>query len=416
VGYGGVRDLDRILVILAAGKGERLRPLTETKPKPLMPILGEPIICRHLRYAGHFDRVIVVGSYMIDMLRVQASKCRDGVEVIDQGRELGTGHALRVAMEYGGPGEYTIIYGDVFMSPMIYERLVKSRHPSILAGRVRNPWEYGVLIVDSGVLKGIVEKPKRGSEPSNLVFIGGLRVDYDELYRYLLGVRESPRGEFELTDAITAMAMDYDVNVIEVNEYWIDIGRPWDLLRANRIALENELEPGILGDVSPHSVVEGPVYIGPGSRIGPHSVVEGPVYIGPNTVIGPNSHIREYTILLEGSKVGFSTQVKASILFEHAKAPHLNYVGDSIIGEHVNLGAGTITANLRFDGKTVKMSVKGRRVDTGMRKLGAIMGGYAKTGINVSILPGVKIGSYATIYPGCVVDRDVCSGERFICR
>ena len=95
------------------------------------------------------------------------------------------------------------------------------------------------------------------------------------------------------------------------------------------------------------------------------------------------------------------------MFFEDAKAPHLSYVGDSVLGEHVNLGAGTVTANLRFDRKTVKMNVKGRRVDTGRRKLGAIIGGHAQTGINVSLLPGVKIGSYAIVYPGCVVYRDV---------
>ncbi len=101
---------------------------------------------------------------------------------------------------------------------------------------------------------------------------------------------------------------------------------------------------------------------------------------------------------------------------EHARAPHLNYVGDSIIGEHVNLGAGTITANLRFDDKTIRVTLKGKRVDSGRRKLGAIMGGYSKTGINVSLMPGVKVGSHAVIYPGCVVYRDVEPGGVYRCR
>lgn len=125
--------------------------------------------------------------------------------------------------------------------------------------------------------------------------------------------------------------------------------------------------------------------------------------------------MRPYTVILAGARVGFASEVKASILMEDARAPHLNYVGDSILGEHVNLGAGTVTANLRFDGATIKMTVKGVRVDTGLRKLGAIVGGHAQTGINVSIMPGVKIGSYALVYPGCVVYRDVPRGGVLKC-
>ena len=98
---------------------------------------------------------------------------------------------------------------------------------------------------------------------------------------------------------------------------------------------------------------------------------------------------------------------------ENTKIPHLSYVGDSVICEDVNFGAGTITANLRFDEKEVKVNIKNERVSSGRKKLGAIVGGHVRTGINVSILPGIKIGAYAWIYPGAVVDRDVNKGEFF---
>lgn len=119
---------------------------------------------------------------------------------------------------------------------------------------------------------------------------------------------------------------------------------------------------------------------------------------------------------MDGSSIGYSVEVKGSIVMNNSKIPHFNYVGDSIIGEHVNLGAGTVTANLRFDHGHIKVKVKSDVVDTNMEKLGSIIGGYAQTGINVSILPGKKIGSYALIYPGCVVDRDVNSHEVFKCK
>ncbi len=234
------------------------------------------------------------------------------------------------------------------------------------------------------------------------------------IVKYLEVLKPSPRGELEFTDALAAMARSTDVGVREL-PVWIDVGKPWDLLRAVRTAMELELEPGIYGDVASTAVIEGPVYIAPGAVVGHHTVVEGPAWIGPGARIGPNAHVRPYTQLDEVSFVGFSSQVKGSILMEGAKAPHLNYVGDSIVGEYVNLGAGTITANLRFDDKTVRVRVKNEVVDSGMRKLGAFIGGYAKTGINVSIMPGVKIGSRAVVYPGCRVDHDVPSGKVFKC-
>ncbi len=98
---------------------------------------------------------------------------------------------------------------------------------------------------------------------------------------------------------------------------------------------------------------------------------------------------------------------------EDSKIPHLSYVGDSVICEDVNLGAGTLVANLRFDENHVKMRIKGKLEDSGRKKLGTVIGGHSRIGINVTILPGVKIGSYARIYPGAVVNRDVNKGEFF---
>ncbi len=411
----------KILAILAGGKGERLRPLTETRPKPLMPILGEPIICRHLRMAskhGSYDSIVILASYMKDRVREGVEECGFDVEIVDQGRELGTGHAILRVMEAVGPGEYTVIYSDVYLHEGYYEVLSKARTPAVLAGMTDRPSEYGVIQVEDGRLKGVVEKPKEAPGQEAWVFIGGLKLSYDEAIGYLRSLTPSPRGEYEVTDALTMMASDYEVEVARGSPEWpwLDIGRPWDLLVANRLALESaEFRGGVYGDVDGRASVEGKVYIGEGARVEAYSVVEGPAYIGEEARVGPNAHIRPYTVMLRGSKAGFSTQVKASILMEHSKAPHLNYVGDSILGEHVNLGAGTITANLRFDDKPVKMTVKGVRVDTGMRKLGAVVGGYTKTGINVSIMPGVKIGAHAVIWPGCVVNRDVGSGEVYKC-
>ncbi|MCS7107216.1 MAG: sugar phosphate nucleotidyltransferase [Acidilobaceae archaeon] len=406
----------RFLVLLAAGKGERLRPLSETRPKPLMPVLGEPLLCRHLRLArqhAEFDRIIVVASYMKEALEKAVRSCGGG-EVVDQGAELGTGHAIARSMEHGGPGEYTIVYSDVFMLEEGYRILSNLPSPSLLVAEVDKPWEYGAVEVERGELRRVREKPKEGEEAGNLVFAGALKLDY-EVLELLRELRPSPRGEYEVTDALNLLAQRESVAVASLGKGWRDVGRPWDLLLVNRMALEHELRGEVKGEVSPRAEIEGKVYVEEGAEVKAFAVVEGPAFIGRGAEVGPHSHIRPYTVMLEEAHVGAFSQVKASLIMEGSKAPHLNYVGDSVVGEHVNLGAGTITANFRFDGEAVKVNVKGGRVSSDLRKLGAFIGGYAKTGINVSIMPGVKIGSHAWIWPGCVVNRDVERGERYNC-
>lgn len=143
------------------------------------------------------------------------------------------------------------------------------------------------------------------------------------------------------------------------------------------------------------------------ARILEFSVIEEPCYIGNGVTVGPLAYIRPYSIIGDNCYVGAFSQVKASIVLDKTNIPHLNYVGNSIIGKNCNIGAGTKTANLRFDEKNVKISYNGKRIDSGRKKLGAIIGDNVKIGINVSLMPGVKIGSGCYIGAGVIVDRDL---------
>ena len=143
------------------------------------------------------------------------------------------------------------------------------------------------------------------------------------------------------------------------------------------------------------------------------SYLEGPVHVGKRCQIGPNAYLRPYSSLGDDVKVGAGCEIKNSIVMKNTKIPHLSYVGDSILGEGCSLGAGTITANLRFDEAQIKSKLRGSWVDSGRKKLGAILGDGAKTGINVSTLPGVKIGRGAWIGPGAIVAQDVPSNARY---
>ena len=158
--------------------------------------------------------------------------------------------------------------------------------------------------------------------------------------------------------------------------------------------------------------LKGSVSLAKGSHVKSGSYIEGPVYVGEGAVVGPNAYLRPGTSLGKGAKVGAGCEVKNSIVMDEAKIPHLCYIGDSVLGGDVSLGAGTITANLKFNDSNVVSRVKGKLVDSGQRKLGAILGDGVKTGINVSIFPGVKIGADAWIGPGAIVRADVPSRAR----
>ena len=143
--------------------------------------------------------------------------------------------------------------------------------------------------------------------------------------------------------------------------------------------------------------------MGENSVIKSGTYIEGPVWIGEDCVVGPNAYLRKGTVLCGNNKVGAASEIKNAILFEGAKAPHHNYVGDSVIGRECNLGSGTKVANLRLDKKEISVTHKGKRVVTGRRKLGVIMGDNVATGINSSINSGTIIGSETRIGPNALI-------------
>ena len=160
----------------------------------------------------------------------------------------------------------------------------------------------------------------------------------------------------------------------KVTDYWMDVGRPWDLLKANEV-LMSRIKGSVKGTVEPGATLKGEVVVEEGATVRSGSYIDGPVYISQGCDIGPNCYIRPSTSLGMGVKVGASVEVKNSIIMAKTHVPHHNYVGDSVIGERCNLGAGTKIANLRFDNMPVKVTVSGEVIDTGLRKLGVIMGG-----------------------------------------
>jgi bifunctional UDP-N-acetylglucosamine pyrophosphorylase / glucosamine-1-phosphate N-acetyltransferase len=176
---------------------------------------------------------------------------------------------------------------------------------------------------------------------------------------------------------------------------WALLGEPLDEVLAGLPSsdLQGQLSPEV-------HLVGDRIVISAGARIHPNVVIEGPVFIGRDTEVRPGAYIRGGVWIGERCVVGTNTEIKRAILLRHARAPHLNYVGDSILGADVNLGAGTILSNFRHDGETIRIPAGGRRLDTGRRKLGAILGDGVLTGCNSVLHPGVVVGRETQIYPG----------------
>jgi bifunctional UDP-N-acetylglucosamine pyrophosphorylase/glucosamine-1-phosphate N-acetyltransferase len=153
----------------------------------------------------------------------------------------------------------------------------------------------------------------------------------------------------------------------------------------------------------------GPVTVAETARIRSGAYIEGPAFVDEESDVGPNCYIRPCTSIGRKVRVGNACEIKNSLIMDKVHIGHLSYVGDSVLGESCNLGAGTITANYRLDGGTIKMMVKDKVVDSGRTKLGAVLGDGVKAGINALFMPGVKVGCNSWVGPGVVVQRDVAA-------
>jgi bifunctional UDP-N-acetylglucosamine pyrophosphorylase/glucosamine-1-phosphate N-acetyltransferase len=394
-------------VILAAGKGTRMSPITETRPKPLVPVAGELFIKHQIRkLPREIDEVIVVIGYKGDLVKKVLGSEFEGrkIKYVEQKQQLGTGHALIQAGSKVS-GDFLCLVGDHIWGNSDLSNLIKKGGVIVMGRKVNDVSPYGYLEIEGNKLKKIIEKPK--GKKSGLVNISAYRFELD-IFDALKSIKPSPRGEIELVDAVTLLAQKGKVSWLECKE-WVDFSKPWHILEVNEFLMEN-LSPENRGEISSKATVIGRVRIGEGTIVLPGAYIEGPVVIGKNCLIGPNCFIRPSTSIGDNCHVGNAVEIKNSVIFSNTKIPHLNYVGDSVIGEGCNLGAGTKIANLMHNGN-VKMEIKGELVDTGRRKLGAVIGDSVKTGINTSIYPGRKLGPNSFTDVAAVVKRNLPQGH-----
>ena len=461
-------------VVLAAGRGTRMRPLTDRRPKPMLPVADRPLVAHTVEAAvkaGAERIVLVVGDStdgaaegVDDEEAASRAAGRESaierffdvspvgvpIEYAVQDERLGTADAVRTAADHLDDAPFVVLNGDALFDTGGLADLYAGG-PAVACLRVDDPSQYGVLDVESDDgtavempdgtaddgpgeatdgrtvgerVTGVVEKP--ADPPSDLVNAGAYQFPAAALE--WLEVPRSERGEHELTDVL-ARAIEYvDVRPVPL-ERWLDVGRPWELLAANEWKVTErtvaapthggagEIAAGVEpdrdgsrsigdGEISPDATLLGPVVVEAGATVREGVTLEGPVLVRSGASVGPNAYVRGTTVIGPDANVGHAVEIKNSVLMREAKAGHLSYVGDSILGRGTNLGAGTVVANLRHDDEPVKLTVKGERVSTGRRKFGVVLGDDAKTGIDTSLNAGVTLSTGASTAPGETVLRD----------
>jgi glucose-1-phosphate thymidylyltransferase len=333
-------------VILAGGTGSRLRPITYTEPKQLIPVANKPVLeyaIDDLRDAGITEIGVVLGQHGADAIQRTLGDGSDlGVDLtyIVQGAPLGLAHAVGCAREFVGDDPFVVYLGDDLLGGNISE-LVASFDPethaaSIAVKTVDDPSRYGIVDRDDrGDVVSLVEKP---DDPPGTSAIIGVYVFTPAIFEYIDGLASSWRGEFEITDAIQRLLDGgHRVQSHTIGGWWKDTGTPEDIVHANRLVLD-AMEPEVHGDVDEDATVDGRVEVGEKSIIEAGSTIRGPVSIGENVRIRDGAYIGPYTSIGDNCVVE-RVHLEASVVMDGATVTTTETIVDSLLGPNTSVTA-----------------------------------------------------------------------------
>jgi len=369
-------------VILAAGEGQRLRPFTVTKPKVMLSIAGKPIlqyVVESLAQNGIRNIVLVVGYRKEQVFDYMGSGEKFGVDItyITQERQLGTAHALAQAKAVT-ESEFLVLSGDNLIEADAVAQFVAVKPEAMLVKRVDNPARYGVVTIEHGMVKDIVEKPEEAK--SNVVNTG--------IYAFTTEIFSFIEAQLDIPDALNNMlAQGYPISAQEVDGTWLDVVYPWDILSLNDAVLR-QIRANLGGTIETGVSLKGLVSVGKDTIIRSNSYIVGPVVIGNNCDIGPN------VCILPATSIGDNVVISS---FSNVK--------NSVIGNDVNIGPGCIIQDSVIDSGCI---IKGHftaysgeadvKVDEHrLVNIGAMLGEGCNLGNNVVAQPGVIVGNHCQV-------------------
>lgn len=384
------------VLLLAGGHGSRLAPLTETRPKPLIEICGETLLTRMLRFLSEvgLNQIDVVTGHHGDKVRqhlAQFPASDFSFHIIKQKELTGVGSAVLMDRDrIADSGFFMLVYGDILFSRNMISNLLNTfrsvQKPVAAVCLTNDSRDYGNIYMDSDMrITQIIEKPQR-TDLGNYILAGAFI-----LPSYFLKNIENHDGR--IIDAFSELAREGEFYASIWEGAWVDLGYPWDILTANHIVMGEWNESRIASDVLFGNTcnITGPVVIEPGVVLKSGANILGPCFIGRNSFIGHNALIRNYTSIGANSVIGFDVEMKNSVLFKKVEIGRLSFIGDSIIGENVNIGSGTVMVNINTDESPIQVDLKGAEINSGLHKLGALVGDQSWIGAGHTMLPGTKI-------------------------
>ncbi len=382
-------------VILAAGKGPKLSPFSDTRPKPMLNVAGRCLFDHNLdmlRASGINDVLVVVGHKKEKLIQQIGEHRFEGLNVqfVEQKRQSSIGDAIMQVRDKILPGEnFLLVYGDIVTSENIFSKIQQSFHSfkSPVASICLPPSNemFGNVFLNANMrITRIVEKPK-GNEFGNYV-LAGVYVLPEAFFEVLSKHKRS------MEKAMKEM-INHGLRASMWEEEWLDIVNPWDILTANSILMDSWEQATIAKTAVLESNVtlSGLVRIDEGAVIKAGAVLEGPCSIGKDCFIGNNTLVRGYTAVGNGCSVGYGVELKNCVVQDHSSIGRLSFIGDSVIGEKVDIGAGCVTVNRNIDWKPVTVRHNKKGFDTGKPKLGAFIGDEAVIGAGNMIAPGTVV-------------------------
>ncbi len=404
-------------VILAAGQSSRFKPVSDKQHKGLTEVLGRPIIehtIEELRDAG-VDEVIVVQS---PNQEIENALGDTADHYVVQEEPKGMGNALRQA-EHLLDDKFLVLTpyranAAQFFESMIEKGEEEDAETVFVSTPTDEPEKYGILeLDDEGKAVDMIEKPEPEEAPSNHKVVGMYLLS-ENFFSHL---DEVETWEYQYEDALSNQMQESPASVLKIDEETNSIKYPWDLFSVVEELMEQKGKNiSENASVADSAEIKGDVIIEDDATVYENAVIKGPVYIGENATVGNNSLVRDHVAIEEDATVGANSEVKTSV-FQPGSSMHSGFIGDSIIGRNTSIGAGTITANRKFpedgDRPNVESDLIGKDYDknTGRSYMGAVIGDNVDIGVNVSLMPGVQIGSDARIGPGTVVHENVENGE-----
>ncbi len=401
-----------IAILIVAGRSKRFWPLSE---KTLFPIAGTTLIqeqVKRLQLAG-LKNILIVGG---DHNKADFEDMFPKLTVIEQeDLSLGMRGALLSALPLCKDEQVMIVSGNDVIDAQAYKDLLKrskslKRGGLILARKVSAYFPGGYLTVKGKHITGIVEKPGAGNEPSDLVnIVAHVHASGAELLAALKKVKPTKDDGYEV--ALHSLFDSHPYEAVAYEGTWQPVKYPWHILSLLTILLPKNGKPKIDKTAKIHktAVIEGAVVIGKNVKVFAHATVMGPCTIGDDSIIANNALVRGSSV---GKRcvIGYNTEVARSVLGDDVWT-HTSYLGDSVLGSNISLGAGTTTGNLRLDESGISSIVSGESVSTGLGKFGVVLGSGCRTGIHTCFSPGVKIGAGSFINSATLVTADIPDGS-----